>query len=74
MTSADKGVASLEFSEIPIPRSGGKRPNQPVEPEGVDSPGPNNQEEEDNDTLCTALLETNMVRDNRDAQLIMESR
>lgn len=35
--------------------------------------GPNKQEEEDNDTLCAALLKTKMAHDEGNAQLVMAS-
>lgn len=73
MTAVDNGVSSLGFCEISTPRFGGKRLDLPGKPEKMGSMVPNNQEKDDNDTLCTTLVETNIERDKRDAQLMMES-
>lgn len=67
----DNGVPSLRFSEIPTPRPGGIKPDQPGISEEMKSLGPNNKEEENDDTLCFALVETNLAYDKPDAQLRM---
>lgn len=56
-------VSPVRFSKISKPTSSGKRQNRRWEPKNMEPLKASNQEVENNDTLCTALVETNITRD-----------
>lgn len=62
-------VPSLEYGKISTRKSEGGIPSQRGELEGMKVLEPNNQEEENIDTLCSASVDKTVASDKGEAQL-----
>lgn len=73
MNGDDNGVWLSGCEKGLTPISGGTRPDRPAELQCSGLEEQNSHKEQNEDTTCVALLETNMTQDRRDAQSMLAS-
>lgn len=73
VAGVDIEVPSFGLSEFSTHRRGGERTHPLGSMQGNGSSERSYQEEENNDTLCTAFVKRNIARDKRETQQMVES-